>query len=84
MIEQAKNVLVVLDGAPLSGLGVAERCFSSRVAHRPVPAQALLEHPEQHRNLAVSIVEDPDLTLCGIQPVQPPVYWTSVPFHRDR
>jgi len=42
-----------------------------RVADRAVPAQPRLEHAQEHRHLAVYVVEDPDLTLTRMQPMQP-------------
>ena len=35
-----------------------------------LPAQPLLEHPEQHRHVAVDIVEDADLGLAWMQAMQ--------------
>ena len=45
-------------------LGIPERRLAARVADRAVAAQPLLEHPQQHRHLAVDVVEDPDLASC--------------------
>src|SRR5205807_18973 len=61
VIERDESVRVDLDHEVALRLGIAEGRLSSGVAHGPVPAQALLEHPEQHRNLAIDVVADPPI-----------------------
>jgi hypothetical protein len=88
MVVLAAGVLYILHGHTSDGMCESETkqgpltvcrgeeytrvAFSSCVADRPVPAQALLQHPEQYRHLAVDIVEDPYVALPGVQAVESP------------
>jgi len=50
----------------------AERHRASGVADGSIPAKSLLEHPQQHRHVAIDVVvEDPDLLLPGVRPMKP-------------
>ena len=44
---------------------------SSCVADRAVAPQPSLEHPEEHRHIAVDVIVDPDLGLAGMEAMQP-------------
>src|SRR5207248_7240302 len=45
-------------------------CFASRIADRAIAAQALLEHAEEHGDLAVDVVEDAHFGLARMEPME--------------
>src|ERR1039457_2203079 len=64
-------LFVALDFEVTCGLSKPEERLASRVTDATVTAQALLEHPEQHRNVAINVVDDLDFVLCWMQAMEP-------------
>jgi hypothetical protein len=71
LLELPKDVLVILDDPIGARLREPERRFTAGVADGAIAAQALFEHPQQHRYFTVDIVVDAHLRLARVQPVKP-------------
>src|ERR1700687_3017920 len=69
LLERPQHALIVLDDNFISGFRKPEWCLAFRVADTAVAPQALLEHPQQHGDLAVDVVEDADLPLRRVETV---------------
>ena len=70
-VEFGQRVLVVLDFGFVR-LGVPERRLPLSIADRAIASKAFFEHPQQHRNVAVDVIEDADVTLAGVEAMQAP------------
>ncbi len=44
--------------------------FSHQISHRPIPAQALVEHSCEGRHAGIDVVVYPNLVFVGVGPVQ--------------
>ena len=83
-VEFSEHVVVVLDGCFVRRLNVPERRLPPRVADCAVASKAFLEHSQQHRNFAVDVIEDADVTLAGVEAMQAPGVLDEGPLPRDR
>lgn len=70
LLERVQDVFIVFDNNLVTRLRDSERRITLRVAGTTAPAQALFEHAQQHRRIAVNIVEDTDLVRRGMEAVQ--------------
>ena len=83
-LEMPEGLPVVLNGALFSRLGESERRLASCVADGAIRSEALLEQPQEHRNLPVDVVVDPNLGLCRMRPVKASAVLDERALPRDR
>ncbi len=68
----AQGFLVVLDHRlVITVVPQTEWRLSAGIPNGPIAPEALLEHVEQHRHVAVHVVVDPHFGLAGVQPMEP-------------
>src|SRR3990172_8318335 len=68
-IERSDGLVVVLDDELVGGRAGLSLVLG--VADGSIPAEPPLEHAQQHRHVAIDVVEDPDLPLPGASTVKP-------------
>ena len=79
----AQSFLVVLDCQIFDCLGETERSFSAGVTDSSIGSEALLEHPQQHWDVSVYVVVDPDFGLAGVMSVKSPAVLNQCAFPGD-
>jgi hypothetical protein len=62
-LERSESLLVVFDDELVAGR--AGLSLALGVSHGSIPPQSPLEHAQQHRHVAIHVVEDADLPLSG-------------------
>jgi len=68
----------------IAGFCDPERCLTLRVADTAITAEALPEHAQQHRDVAVDVVEDANLLLRGVETMEPARVLDQRPLPRNR
>jgi hypothetical protein len=82
--EAAAQRDLVGSGRSRMGSACRWRRLAPRIADGAVPAQPPLEHPEQHRHVAVDVVEDANLGLAWMEAVEAARVLDQRPLPRHR